>query len=350
MNNKMKYGFGVIGCGMISNAHCMAIKDIDGAQLLAVCDISRMSAEGRAKEYGVDWYTDYKQLIGRDDIDIVCVCTPSGLRHDIAIEAAKYGKHIIAEKPIEIGLNRIDDMINTAKQHNVKLAGIFNLRYKKIYEAAKKAVSSERFGKPVLGCVSVKWYRDQKYYDSAQWRGTWLLDGGGVLMNQSIHYIDLLQWIMGPVEMVYGICSTLGHKSIEVEDTAAALLKFKNGAQGIIEATTSAYPGISSRIELHGESGSIMTVNDNMEFWKFKDEDPMDDEVRKLKTKNSANTFSDPLSIDYTLHKRQIEDILNAIDSDTEPSVNGNEARKAVEIVQAIYKSSKENRPIYLPL
>lgn len=347
---KTVYGFGVIGCGEISRIHCEAISTMEDARLIAVSDINGMAAKSRADKYGVDYYTDYTQLLGRDDINIVCICTPSGLRRDIAIAAARCGKHIIAEKPIEICLERIDDILEECEINGVSIAGIFNLRYDDVYSAVKRAVSLGRFGKLLLGDIYIKWYRDQKYYDSAQWRGTWELDGGGVLMNQAIHYIDLLQWMMGPVEEVYGICSTLSHDRIEVEDTATAILKFKNGAQGVIEGTTSAYPGISSRIELHGQKGSVLIENNKIKLWEFVDKHPIDKEIKELKLSGGSGGISDPASIDPHLHKKQLEDILASFKSSEEAMVDGKEARKSVEIIQAIYKSSLENKSIKLPL
>lgn len=347
---KIKYGFGVIGCGLISGVHCKAIKNIENANLIAVSDINENAARSRAEEYGTDYYTDYAQLLGRDDIDVVCICTPSGLRRDIAIAAARHGKNIIVEKPIEISIDRINSILEECELNGVSIAGIFSLRYNEVYRILKKAVSLDRFGKLILGDVFIKWYRDQKYYDSAPWRGTWELDGGGSLMNQSIHYIDLLQWIMGPVDEVYGACGMLNHERVEVEDTATAVVKFKNGAQGIIEGTTSTYPGISSRMEIHGQKGSVLIENNTIKLWKFIDKHPIDKEAGELTLAKSQCGISDPEAIDWLLHKRQIEDILYSLMNGEEAMVDGLEARKAVEIIQAIYKSSSESKPIRLPL
>lgn len=346
-----KYRFGVIGCGAVSRFHLEAIQYIENAELIAVCDISEEAARNTAKKYEcINWCTDYRQILGRDDIDIVCICTPSGLRRDIAILAAQMGKHIIVEKPIEVTLDRIDDMLEECEKNQVKISGIFNLRYNDHYRLVKEAISMGRFGKLILGDIYIKWYRSQEYYDSASWRGTKLLDGGGALMNQSIHYIDLLQWMMGPVRKVYGVTGILGHHGIEVEDTAVATVKFENGAIGVIEGTTAAYPGIGSRVEIHGENGTVLIENNAIKRWEFRDKHPMDNKVRKLKLIPQKEGAADPMIVDKNLHRRQIEDILLSISKGQQPMVNGREARKAVEIIHSIYRSAQLDQPVKLPL
>ena len=346
-----KYGFGVIGCGMVSQFHLEAIRDIENAEIIAVCDISEETARNTANKYGcINWYTDYKQLLGRDDIDIVSICTPSGLRRDIAVLAARMGKHIIVEKPIEVSLDRIDDMLEECEKNDVVLSGIFSMRYNEHYRLVKEAVSEGRFGRLILGDACIKWYRSQEYYDSANWRGTKLLDGGGALMNQSIHFIDLLQWLMGPVKEVYGASGILGHQGIEVEDTAVAVVKYGNGAIGVIEGTTCAYPGIGTRIEIHGENGTVMVEDNIIKRWEFREEHPMDKKFRERSTEGHKGGVADPMDIDGSLHKKQIEDVLNCISAGKQPMVNGREARKSVEIIQSIYRSAEMNRVVELPL
>lgn len=346
-----RYGFGVIGCGAVSRFHLEAIRDIENAELIAVCDISEEASRNTADKYEcINWYTDYRQLLGRDDIDIVCICTPSGLRRDIVILAAQMGKHIIVEKPIEVSLDRIDDMLKECEKNEVMISGIFSMRYNDHYRMLKEAISLGRFGKLIMGDAYIKWYRSQEYYDSGNWRGTKLLDGGGALMNQSIHYIDLLQWMMGPVKEVYGAIGILGHHGIEVEDTAAAVVKYENGAMGVIEGTTAAYPGIGARIEIHGENGTVMLEDNTIKCWEFRDQHPMDFKVQKLKAAGHKGGAADPMSIDGSLHRRQIEDVLLCISKGQQPMVSGREARKSVEIIHSIYKSAQLNRVIELPL
>jgi UDP-N-acetyl-2-amino-2-deoxyglucuronate dehydrogenase len=346
-----KYGFGIIGCGIVSKFHLDAVQNIQNAELIAVCDISEDVAKKTAENYNcINWYTDYKQLLGRDDIDIVCICTPSGLRRDIAILAAQMGKHIIVEKPIEVSLERIDDMLYECEKNKVFISSIFNLRYSDHYRLVKEAIEIGRLGRLILGDAYIKWYRSQEYYDSGNWRGTMLLDGGGALMNQSIHFIDMLQWMMGPVNRVFGEVGTLGHSNIEVEDTAVATVKYENGAIGVIEGTTAAYPGIGNRIEIHGLKGTITIENNTITRWEFIDQHPIDLKLQKLGSSNQIGGVADPANIDGSLHQKQIEDILNSISKGKPSLVSGNEARKSVEIIQAIYKSAQQNRMIDLPL
>jgi predicted dehydrogenase len=346
-----KFGFGVIGCGVVSRFHLEAIRDIENAKLIAVCDISEDAARNTAHQYGcINWYTDYRELLGRDDIDIVCICTPSGLRRDIAILAARMGKHIIVEKPIEVSLERIDDMLRECEKNGVVIAGIFSMRYNEHYRLLKEAISEGRFGRLSMGDAYIKWYRSQEYYDSGKWRGTRLLDGGGALMNQSIHFIDLLQWMMGPVKEVFGVSGTLAHQGIEVEDTAAAIVKYENGAIGVIEGTTAAYPGIGTRMEIHGENGSVMMEDNIIKRWEFREPHPMDQKLRELSMEVHKGGAADPMNIDGSLHRKQIEDILSSISAGQPPLVSGQEARKSVEIIHSIYKSAQQKCVVELPL
>lgn len=345
------YGFGIIGCGLVSKFHLDAVQEIENAELIAVCDISEETARKTAERYGcINWYIDYKQLLGRDDIDIVCICTPSGLRHDIAILAAQLGKHIIVEKPIEVSLEKIDDMLSECVKNEVVISGIFSMRYNEHYNLAKEAITIGRLGKLILGDAYIKWYRSQEYYDRGNWRGTKLLDGGGVLMNQSIHFIDLLQWMMGPVKHVFAETGTLGHHGIEVEDTAVAAVRYENGAIGVIEGTTAAWPGIGNRIDIHGENGTISIEDNIIKRWEFRDEHPIDLKLKELNMKEQTSGVTDPANIDGSLHKKQIEGILDSISKGQQLMVSGWEARKSVEIVQAIYKSAQLNRVVELPL
>ncbi|MGC8972266.1 MAG: Gfo/Idh/MocA family protein [bacterium] len=350
---KERISFGIIGCGAIANVHARAIKSIEGVELKAVADVNIDSARNFAQRYGVEnYYGDYRELLKDESIDIVNICTPSGLREEIAIECARAGKHIIAEKPIEVTLERIDRMIEECKKYDVALACIFNNRYNKNYRIVYDMIQNGRFGRLILGDVYVKWYRDKEYYTRSGWRGTWKFDGGGALMNQSIHFVDLLQWYMGPVESVKAYTTRAIHKYIETEDIGVAVVKFKSGALGVIEGSTALYPGLHDRVEIHGENGSVLIENSKIVRWEFKDQEPIDQEIRKNKGIESFDLGSsrDPMEIPYELHKREIEDIINSLKEGKTPPIDGYEARKAVEIIIAIYKASTTNEKITLPL
>ncbi|MCD6231562.1 Gfo/Idh/MocA family oxidoreductase [Candidatus Aerophobetes bacterium] len=339
-------GFGVIGCGVITPWHIYGIIHTEGAKLIAVSDMVEERAKKVAQENKVDWYSDYRKMLERDDIDVVNICTPSGTHGEIAIEAAKAGKHIIVEKPMEITLEKCDEMISACRKANVKLEVIFQSRFLPSVKKLKKAINEGKLGKLVLGDMYNKWYRSQEYYDSGKWRGTWKLDGGGALMNQAIHGVDLLQYIMGPVDSLYAYTKTLARK-IEVEDTATAVVNFKNGALGVIEATTSVYPGFSRKLEIHGERGTVIIEDEKITRWEFQGEkSKIKEETEEKKTGTSAK----PTAMGKEGHRVQIEEMVKAIRENREPLVNGEEGRKAVEIILGIYKSSRTGRSIKFPL
>ncbi|MBC7327041.1 Gfo/Idh/MocA family oxidoreductase [bacterium] len=340
-----KLGVAVIGCGAIGPAHAKAVTEIEEAKLVAVCDAREERARKLAEQLGVEWYTDYDKVLERDDVDVVSICTPSGMHAEMGIKAAKAKKHIICEKPLDVTLEKCDALIRAAKENGVKLGGIFQHRFAEESRMVKKLVEEGKLGKIALADMDMKWYRSQAYYDSDAWRGTWALDGGGCLMNQGVHFVDLLLWIMGPVEWVQARTDTLTH-NIEVEDTAVAILKFRNGALGAIVATTSAYPGVCARISVAGYNGSVVWEDDKITFLKIEGEE----EETKTEKPTVAWGASDPMAIPAGLHTRNIYDIIRAIIEDRDPLITGEEARKAVELNLAIYKSSQTGEKVYLPL
>ena len=265
----MAYGFGIIGCGMIANFHAKAIEDVRGARLVACYDTFPAAADRLAASTGCRAYHKLDSMLADPDIDIVTIGTPSGAHRDPAIAAAQAGKHVIVEKPLEITLKRCDQIIAACKKHRVKLSTIFPSRFHHSSIELKRAIDERRFGKLTMGDAYVKWYRSQEYYDSGAWRGTWELDGGGALMNQAIHSVDLLTWLMGPVVDIRAQAATLAHKRIAVEDTAVATLRFKNGALGVIEATTAAYPGYLKRLAIHGSEGTATMEEEDIKTWDF---------------------------------------------------------------------------------
>ncbi len=342
------FRFAIVGCGNIAPFHADALNNINDAKLVAVCDKFETNAKALAATSGATAYTDYAEMLKQDDIDVVNICLPSSMHEEFAIQAAEAGKHIIVEKPLDITLEKCDAIISACETNNVKLAVIFPTRFKESSLAIKKTIDAGRFGKITMADVQVKWFRDQAYYDAGGWRGTWQFDGGGALMNQSIHYIDQLQNFMGPVESVYAYCETLA-RNIEVEDTAVAVLKFKNGALGTIQGTTTAYPGLDTRLGIHGSDGSIVLEGEALKVWAFQKSTDEDVEIKNKFSSTNSSGAKDPTAfIDSKGHQLQLEDMINAIKTDTEPEVNGYEGRKSVEIISAIYQSAKEKREIIL--
>ncbi len=345
-------GFAVVGLGAISRMHLESITTIPEARLVAAVDSRQSQVDAVVSEFGGIGYTDYIEALANPDVDVVCILTPSGARRDIAVAAAEAGKHVIVEKPVEITVERIDDMIQACRRNGVILAGIFQFRFKPAWQFVKQAVASGRLGKLVMGDAYNKWWRSQEYYDGSGWRGTWALDGGGALMNQGIHAIDLLQWIMGPVAEVSAYTGTLAHERIEVEDTAVAAIKFASGALGVIEGTTSVYPGYTMRLELHGTEGSVVIQGDYITEWSVRNTSEAEmAQVRKYYAPESKqSTASDPAQTDCTWHRLQIADVVQSILEGREPLVSGEEGRKSVEIIRSIYESARTGAPVKLSL
>lgn len=348
----MGIGFGIIGCGMIARFHAKAIADIRGARVAACYGRTLGSAEKLAAEVGCVPYDDLDKMLADPAVDVVTICTPSGAHLEPAVRAAKAGKHVIIEKPLEITLSRCDAIIKACDEAGVVLSTIFPSRFHESSRLMKEAVEGGRFGRLTVGDAYVKWFRTQQYYDSGAWRGTWKLDGGGALMNQAIHSIDLLAWLMGPVAELSARTATLAHERIEVEDVAMATLQFANGALGVIEATTAAYPGALKRIEIHGSEGSAVLEEESLKTWSFLKAHKRDQAIAERmagRTKTGGGA-SDPSAIGHHAHMLQFKDVLDAIKKGRQPLINGPEGRRSVEIILAIYKAAETGKSIRLPL
>jgi predicted dehydrogenase len=348
----MPIGFGIIGCGMISKFHARAIAELHGAKLVACYSRRKEQADHLAGMFTGRAYATQDELLADPAVDVVIVCTPSGAHMEPAVAAARAGKHVVVEKPLEITLKRCDAIIAECKKHNVVLSTIFPSRFNGASAQMKEAVEQSRFGRLTLAEAYVKWHRTQAYYDSGAWRGTWNFDGGGALMNQAIHSVDLLTWLMGPVTEVSAYTATLAHERIEVEDTAVATLRFANGALGVIEATTAAWPGYLKRIEIHGSEGSAAVEEEDLVIWDFMHKARCDAVIKRRMSQRSSGGggAGDPSAIDFQPHARQLRDLIVALREGRAPLVDGREGRRAVEIVLAIYKSAQSGRPVALPL
>lgn len=349
------HGIGIVGCGMIAEFHVRAVHEIEGARVAAVYDqFYRPGAEKIANlvEGECRIYDDLDRMLADPEVNVVNICTPSGAHMDPAVRAAKAGKHVVVEKPLEITLPRCDAIIDACTAAGVRLCTIFPSRFSPANLRLKEAIDTGRFGRLTLGDTYVKWWRTQQYYDSGGWRGTWDLDGGGALMNQAIHNVDLLQWLMGDVDSIQAQTATLAHERIEVEDTAVACLRFKNGALGVIEAATSAFPGLLKRIEIHGDRGSARIEQDDILLWEFQVKVPSDAEIVAAMNAppGSKAGASDPRDISHEGHRRQLADFLQAIDENRPPLVDGRDGRRSVEIIRAIYLSAQTGQMVRLPL
>ncbi len=348
----MSVGFAIIGCGMIANFHAKAIADIRGAKLVACQNRTFSSAQKFASENGCAAYERVEDLVADPAVDVVTICTASGAHMEPAILAARAGKHLIIEKPLEVTLKRCDKTIQECEKAGVVVSTIFPSRFHKSAKLIKKAVEKERFGQLTLGDAYVKWFRTQAYYDSGAWRGTWELDGGGALMNQAIHSVDLLLWLMGNATEISAHTATLAHERIAVEDVATATLRFENGALGVIEATTASFPGSFKKIEIHGSRGCAILEEEDIVKWEFDKLTAADKRIQKEMSgqNETGGGAADPAAIGHKAHCEQFKDVLSAIKSGKQPLIDGYEGRRSVELILAIYKSAKSGKSVQLPL
>ena len=338
------WNFGIIGAGLIADFHAKAIQSLGNARLTGICSSNPDMAHKLAEKYNCRTFRDSKELLHSDEIEIVTIATPSGAHMEPSIEAAFCGKHVICEKPLEISLERVDKMIDAHNKAGTKLGGIFNYRYNDSFKYLKSAIDNVRFGTITYASVHVPWWRSDDYYKDS-WHGTLKLDGGGALMNQAIHMIDILQHLMGPVDSLQAYTATLGH-SIEVEDTATAVLRFKNNALGVIYGSTASFPGQFRRIEITGTKGTVIQVENSFKVWQFADQTEADNEIfNRFNQIEGGGGVSDPGTIPFEPHAKNISAFIDSIESGKTFEINGSEARKAVEIVLAIYTSARDKRP-----
>lgn len=339
--------FGIIGTGMISHFHASAIKAIPGAKLIGVFGRNLTSSQTFSEQHNCICFTTLNELLQNSDIKIVTIATPSGAHLEPVLRAAEHGKHILCEKPLEISAERIKTMIKHCQKHDVVLSGIFNRRFNPAVEKLKSVIDKNAFGQIALAQAKIEWYRDQAYYDSAAWRGTMELDGGGVLMNQSIHTIDLLLYFLGPVKRLAASTSLIAHKGIEVEDTAVALLEFENGALGSINASTACWStdGIPAEISILGSKGNVCLQDDKFKRWEFQDSALMDEIVKENMINNPSIALgaNDPKAINALGHQLNFENLVSSIKESKVPFINGAEAMKSVSLINNIYKSASQN-------
>jgi UDP-N-acetyl-2-amino-2-deoxyglucuronate dehydrogenase len=334
--------FAIVGCGHIAKKHAEAIQNIEGANLVAVCDKVPQAMDEYVKKYGARSYEDLADMLSDPSIDVVNICTPSGLHAPIAVEAAKAKKHVIVEKPIALTLEDADLIINTCKENNVKLAVVHPNRFRPVVQELKRLMDEGRFGKLSHANATVRWNRNQAYYDQAPWRGTKALDGG-VLMNQAIHNIDLLIWLIGDVEEVYSMSATR-LRNIEAEDVSTGVVRFKNGALGVVEAATTIYPkNLEESLSIFGEAGTaIISGTTATQFKHLAIESLNDEEINAIIEKVKANSLGKPG------HQCIIEDMIEAIQEDREPIVNGEDGKRALQLVLAFYESAEKKQRVII--
>ena len=344
-------GFAVVGLGM-GRHHCKAIDAAPGARLVAVCDTDVERLEPAASEYGCKAYTDFAELLADDEIQVVNIATPSGMHTEMGIQAAAAGKHMIVEKPADIQPERVDQLIAAGKENGVQIAGIFQARLDPLNIRIRKAIQEGRLGNLIGVHGHLPWYRKQSYYEGThgEWKGTWDMDGGGSLMNQGVHTVDLLQWLAGPVEAVAGMYGIFGHE-IEAEDQSVAVLRFRNGALGTLYTTTCCYPGYDQRITIYGTEGSVSKIHSELEGWKLMSDSEGAEEKEMLGlygANKDVSGSSDPLAVGFNGHTQIVIDMYEALAEGRDPLITLDSARHAVEIITGIYESARSGREVKL--
>ncbi len=335
---------GIIGAGVIADFHALALQAMEGTELVAAYARNQEKSDAFSQKYGCTGYSDLKEFLLHEELEVVTIASVSGIHLEHVCASARAGKHVICEKPLEVTTERIDEMIQACQENGVILSGIFPRRFNDSTAIFKQAVETGRLGKIVLCEVSVKWWRTQEYYDSGAWRGTWKLDGGGALMNQSIHTIDLMLYLMGDVHSVCAFGGLEAHHGIEVEDIAVAIVEFYSGARGVIQASTACYSnsGLPASIHLCGDQGSIMMADDKFSLWDLKNAQPEDEEIMThygIQEQATGAGAADPKAIDFQWHQRNFEDSIDSLRRGSKPKVDGVEGRRAVELINAIYRS-----------
>lgn len=343
-NSSQVFRIALVGCGRISKNHVDAIQRIDGLELVAACDVNEERARAVAEPLGIPWYTSYEKMLAEVPSDIVTIATPSGYHPAQGVLAAKAGRHVVTEKPMAISLKGADELVQACDAAGVHLFVVKQNRLNAPVQMLKRAVDRGRFGRLYLANCTVRWTRPQEYYEQAPWRGTWEFDGGA-FMNQASHYVDLIQWIVGPVENVMAKTATLGRK-IETEDTGVAILRFRSGALGVIEVTMLTYPqNMEGSLTVLGEKGTAKiggTAVNKVEHWDFADSDPDDALIPNLNT-NPPNVYGFG-------HEGYYRNVLAVLRGDAQPDTDGRAGRKSLELILGIYESAKTGRDVPLPL
>lgn len=330
--------FGVLGCGNISKSHCDAIRATSGAELVAVCDTDENKANLRAGEYGVQGFTNFDEFLGA--VDALSICLPSGLHAKFAVPALERGKHVLSEKPLDITLEAATNMVEAGERSGAKLGCISQHRFARDMKRLQEAASGGELGRLLQGDAVTKWYRSQGYYDSAGWRGTWAMDGGGCLMNQGVHYIDMIQWIMGGVRSVQARVRT-GMHQIEVEDSALAMVEYNNGAFGMIQGSTCCYPGLTERLEVSGTKGTVVIEGDRAKIWVTKEVSEHEPFGPSVTLGKDHQLEDDPTAPFHVQHGLQVADFVDAILKDRDPAITGRAALEPLKVILAIYESSR---------
>jgi predicted dehydrogenase len=342
-----KTGFCIAGCGSVAQIHARALDELDEANLVLAYSRSKENAEELAEEHGIEATDDWSEVSEHQDINVITICTPSGTHLDYGKRAARDGFHVVTEKPIEVTIDRGRELIDVCDEEGVHLSVIFQNRFIPDLKQMKSDIENGVIGDVHLADAYIKWFRDQAYYDEGGWRGTLDLDGGGALINQSIHTIDLLQWLVGDVQRVFGKTGTYTHSGIEGEDTGVGIVEFESGGIGVIEGATSVQPAQDRRLEIHGDEGTAVLEDESYTLLTGDDEnqDPEEEEDEEEEATGASSPFS---GFSIQPHHDQYSDIVSAIQEGEASSVSGDEALKSLAIIRGIYRANKQDHPVEL--
>ena len=346
---KEKIGFGILGAGLVAPFHAKSVRDSKGGTLVAVCDTSRERADKLAATFNVKAYYNFDEMLKDPAIDVVNVALPNHLHKEPVIQSAKAGKHVITEKPPAMTLADTDAMLEACQTAGVKFSCTVQCRVRKAIQAIKKAVDSGRFGKLLHADAYMKWFRSTEYYQSDAWRMS-RKSGAGVTVQHAFHYIDLLQYLMGPARKVQARMTNLAHPAVQLEDTLLAFVDFANGAQGVVQASTALWPGTDIRIEINGADGTAIMCGEKMMIWKFRDERPEDAEIRLYGNQAQATAAGGAADFGHADHQVVIQDMIDAIRANREVVIPVASVRPTLEIVLAMYQSAARNAPVDLPV
>jgi len=353
----------IVGCGKVADMHAAALVNLKESHFTAVCDMDKERSDKLAANYGVKGYTDVAEMVSKEKIDVVNICTPHPIHREPTVAALEAGANVLIEKPLASSLEDCDAMLESSKKHGKQIGVMCQRRWYLPAMRVKQAIDAGKIGKPAFGTINMLGWRDEAYYESDPWRGTWKGEGGGVLVNQAPHQLDLLQWYMGEIDELYGQWSNLNHPYIEVEDTANAILKFKNGGVANIIVSNSQKPGIYGKVHVHGENGASVGVQTDggamfiagmsaileppvNDLWSV----PGEEQMLEKWVKEDSDFFNGLESQMNYFHERNIEDFLQAIQEGRAPLITGEGGRVTVEIFTAIYRSTRDGKPVKWPL
>ena len=343
-----KWRFGIVGCGLIADFHARALQSVSNAELGGIFDLSLEKAREKSKTYQCRSFQTLEAMLEDPDIDAITIATPSGAHLEPAVAAAKAGKHVLCEKPLEITLERVDAMIEAHRQAGTQLGGIFQNRFNDAVALLQQAIKEERFGVMTHVGVYVPWWREDAYYHNS-WHGSWVLDGGGAMMNQSIHMIDMLCHLLPPVKEVQAFTGTIGQPQIETEDTAVAILRLENGALGTVYGTTASYPGQFKRFEVTGTRGTAIYCENGFSVWQFADEKAEDKQVREqFRFIDGPGGVANPADISFHLHAENFRQFIRALEGLSDFTITGEQARQSVELILAMYEAAQTKKAVVL--